>query len=435
MRFELPDPSAPRAYAFGWVALLLLWLYGSLATLGQAAQAPLILAGAVLLALTAWQGTGRGEHVVFALAVLTRLLFAVFTLVHPLPAKWFADMTASGYIAQGWADLFTGQPMSAVVSAQWHNVGYPEYLLGLALYGWRLLGGVATSLGALGALVSAALVYPLLRFAQATGLPRAWQLASAAAWALWPSAAFLSLILDRDPYVDFCLTWTAATWVSWARLTPRQRALPLAVSAAVFALGRPYLLAFVPVTLLLAWAIEQPKRLAYVVPAAVAAAVALHLPERLAAIHDHILVQTKVVGLASTTLYWNLHYAGWSDFLRRLPGQALYVFSMPLPGAYPLHNLGLKAAALENLGLLAIAAFGVFACVITMAEGRALDTTRVRAARYALLFFALCVSAYGVVEPDLGAAIRHKPEFVTLLFPWAALAARGLRLKVRRKHV
>lgn len=118
-------------------------------------------------------------------------------------------------------------------------------------------------------------------------------------------------------------------------------------------------------------------------------------------------------------IYPRVEFRTWSDAAAFLPRGAFAAMFQPFPGLYPLGGKrGRILAAIENAFLCAaflLAAFG--AARGPWSAGRGV---------FLVLFLAMAAGA-AFLEPDLGAASRHKLVYLPLFFPFAAEAA--LRLQ------
>lgn len=116
-----------------------------------------------------------------------------------------------------------------------------------------------------------------------------------------------------------------------------------------------------------------------------------------------------------SALYLGNQIPDFASLAEQLPRMAATVGFSPLPGGYHKPGFATKAAQGENLLLL---------CLLLLALPGAIAALPDPAARVPFLWFLVCFFAYGLVEPDMGAAIRHKAQF------WPAIAIYAPRLWV-----
>ncbi|MBI5245389.1 MAG: glycosyltransferase family 39 protein [Elusimicrobia bacterium] len=119
-------------------------------------------------------------------------------------------------------------------------------------------------------------------------------------------------------------------------------------------------------------------------------------------------------------LFPDEEFQTWPELIAFAPKAAFYTLLMPLPGFYPLGNLGRSLAAAENLVLAG-------ALLLALAG---LTARWDRAAGIPLLtFFLLTWLVWSLFEFDLGSATRHKLVYFPFILPFAAA---GLRLLMRK---
>jgi len=84
---------------------------------------------------------------------------------------------------------------------------------------------------------------------------------------------------------------------------------------------------------------------------------------------------------------------------------------MPLPGIYPINNLGKILASGENIFLLIISIVSIIG-VVTLKKD----------IRHCFLIMALMlfIGIHSISDVDLGAATRHKIQYFPIIFMFAA---------------
>lgn len=381
----------------------------------------------------------RSLAILFLTALGVRLLIALATdFVQPFPDYYYGDARKFENLGRQLVAAWAGKAPPPGGESCGH-LNYARYVAALFwVFGDQVLA-VKIANGLAGA--ATVLLYTRLGdlvLGRAPALTAGWLLA------LWPSAAFWSAQNFRDSLVALCIVLVL---FGFGRLTAGRLAsgvLVAAVGLAGTTLLRPYAtVILLGAAILWLASCVRPTRTGLAYAAAGLCLVGLLLSIRpgnalclpslwQATPQDISTVRTDVIRAnirqreIGTVLFPDVDLSNWRGLAGSLPRMMFYVLYMPLPGLYPLEGkLGRIAAAAENVVLLVI----TIVAVPWMLRG-----VRDPVIRYLLIVAAGFAVAYALVEPDLGSAMRHKPQYMSVIVllsgPAVASWARSIAARV-----
>lgn len=285
----------------------------------------------------------------------------------------------------------------------------------------------------LSAVLGMAAVYNVFRIGERF-LPRRAALAGSALVALLPSLAQLQSENLRDPLIILLVT------IVFRLLLSRRLSHPAAFTGLgatlllIFFLREPTVLALaLPVLVLAVHRLRSPSESSarsslapWIGGAAVAVLLAFAI-SRLVAPEwtDPALIEATRANWAEggSAYLRNVQFDSWGDVLLFVPVGALYFFLSPFP--WQIHNSLALLAAVENLLIFYPA---------TALAAAAAWRNRTRPEILALALFALVgVALFGIIEGNVGTALRHRAQFtwIVLLLAGPSLAA-GLSRPLER---
>jgi hypothetical protein len=141
------------------------------------------------------------------------------------------------------------------------------------------------------------------------------------------------------------------------------------------------------------------------------------VPEKLSDKRKLIIDSLQMDRPPNTLIFPDYTFHSYGELFLFIPKSAWYVMFMPLPGLYEVDSLGRILASVENSVLLLMSLLGVAGIF------RARKDARHYAVIAAFLFF---VMIHAISDPDLGAAMRHKASYISLLLLFGTYEMAGL---------
>lgn len=347
----------------------------------------------------------------FFLRVFATLFVNIFPVI-PYTRDYQKYQDAINSIINGWSNgiIFPIDPLGVVNTYSY--LVTPVYAVAPSTITVELFNGL------LGALV----VYNVYRIsAEIYGPPRASVTVLLAAF--YPSFIHYTSILMRDSLIIFISSQIAVVLVRWITQDRKPRKLAIFVPIAI--LLRPENLAFILPTVGIAAFLKLGKAVSLRRKIAITAAIAsvgavlfavalLVFPGEIPT-PDPASLSARRAWLARGTgdiggnYLSSVRFDGWLDIILFAPIGAVYFLLVPLPWMVNLSNPFVLVAFIENLIL-------IFPATTALLVRLKRSGKFVRSELVLVTMFILGIVSYGLVEGNMGPAMRHRLQFTYLLF-------------------